>query len=572
MTPRRASRYPDRMRRTFLAVLLLLPVAAAAQPVVAERQMVVSGHALASEAGLAMLRAGGTAVDAAVAVQAVLALVEPQSSGIGGGAFLLHWDADARALSAWDGRETAPAALRPDHFLRNGEPMPFAEAVVGGRAVGVPGVLRMLEAAQLAHGRLPWATLFQPAIRLAEEGFAISPRLARAIAAAPALRRDPAARALFFDAAGAPLAEGALLRNPALAETLRAIAERGADALYRDAIAADIVRAVRSHANPGLMTTDDLAAYAPRRAEAVCLPYRAVTVCGPPPPSGAAVVLQILGLLGHVEMGGLDPRGADAAMLLGEAGRLAFADRNAYLADPAHVPVPLAGLLDPAYLALRAQSLSVERAQAAPRPGNPRRFGPAPPGQPPQPEAGTSHLSIRDAEGRALSMTTTIEGPFGAHVMVRGFLLNNQLTDFSFAPSLGGRPVANRAEGGKRPRSSMSPVIVFRDGEAEIIAGSPGGARIIGYVAQALVAMLDWNLDPQAAAGLPHVGALHGTVELEEATAAAGLAGELTSRGLPVELRVMPSGLNLIRVQRGAGGSRLLGGADPRREGAVAGD
>jgi gamma-glutamyltranspeptidase/glutathione hydrolase len=560
------------MRRSLLAVLLCLPVSGAAQPVVAERQMVVSGHMLASEAGLAMLRAGGTAVDAAVAVQAVLTLVEPQSSGIGGGAFLLHWDAAARALVAWDGRETAPAAVRPDHFLRNGEPMPFAEAVVGGRAVGVPGVLRMLEAAHAAHGRLPWEALFQPAIRLAEEGFAVSPRLARAIAAAPALRRDPSARALFFDAAGAPLAEGAVLRNPALAETLRAIAERGADALHRGPIAAEIVRTVRGHASPGLMTTDDLAAYAPRRTEAVCLPYRAVTVCGPPPPSGAAVVLQVLGLLGHVEMRGLDAAGADAAMMLGEAGRLAFADRNAYMADPAHAAVPLAGLLDPAYLTLRAQSLSVERAQSAPRAGNPRRFGPAPPSQPPQPEAGTSHISIRDAEGRALSMTTTVEGPFGAHVVVRGFVLNNQLTDFSFAPALGGRPVANRAEGGKRPRSSMSPVIAFRDGEAEIIAGSPGGARIIGYVAQALVAMIDWDLDPQAAASLPHVGALHDVVELEEATAAAGLAGELIGRGLPVELRIMPSGLNLIRMQRGPNGGRLLGGADPRREGAVAGD
>ncbi len=573
MTPTPAPRYPAMMRRALLlAAVLLLPSVAPAQTVVAERQMVVSGHPLASEAGLAMLRAGGTAVDAAVAVQAVLTLVEPQSSGIGGGAFLLHWDAEGRALSAWDGRETAPAGVRPEHFLRDGAPMPFPEAVMGGRAVGVPGVMRMLEAAHRAHGRLPWAELFAPAIRLAEEGFAVSPRLARAIAAAPALRRDAEARALFFDASGAPLAEGATLRNPALAETLRALATQGADAMHRGAIAADIVRAVRGHPNPGLMTADDLAGYAPRRLDAVCLPYRAVTVCGPPPPSGAAVVLQILGLLGHVEMGALAPDSADAAMLLGEAGRLAFADRNAFMADPAHVPVPIAGLLDPAYLTLRAQALSPARALGEPRPGNPRRFGPPPPAQPPQPENGTSHLSIRDAEGRAVSMTTTIEGPFGAHVMVRGFLLNNELTDFSFVPTVDGRPVANRIEGGKRPRSSMSPVIAFRDGAPEIIAGSPGGARIIGYVAQALVAMLDWDLDPQAAASLPHVGARNEVVELEEATAAAGLAPALVARGLPVEITAMPSGLNLIRIRRNGEALRLLGGADPRREGVAVGD
>jgi gamma-glutamyltranspeptidase/glutathione hydrolase len=561
-------------RRPFaLLLFLLLPLAAPAQPLTAQRQMVVAGHPLAAEAGLAMLRAGGTALDAAVAVQAVLTLVEPQSSGIGGGAFLLHWSGGERRLTAWDGREAAPAAARPDLFLQNGAPMAFEAAALGGRAVGVPGVLRMLEEAHRAHGRLPWADLFAPAIRLAEEGFPVSPRLARAIAAhAEALRADPAARALFFTAEGAPLAEGARLANPALAATLRAVAEQGADALHRGPIAAEIVRAVRSHANPGVLTADDLAGYAPQRREALCLPYRAHVVCGPPPPSGAAAVLQILGLLGHVEMPALPPGGADAAMALGEAGRLAFADRNAYLADPGFVPVPVAGLLDPAYLTGRAQLLSLDRALAQPRPGNPRRFGPAPPAQPAQPEGGTSHLSILDAEGGAVSMTSTIEGPFGARLMVRGFFLNNQLTDFAFAPESEGRPVANRVEGGKRPRSSMSPMMAFRDGELEVIAGSPGGARIIGYVARAMVAMLDWNMDPQPAAAQPHMGALHGVVELEEGTAAAALAPSLIARGLPVEVREMNSGLNLIRLRREGGLARILGGADPRREGAVAGD
>lgn len=561
------------LRRAALLLLLVLAAAPAAAQT-ASRQMVAAAHPLAAEAGLAMLRAGGAAADAAVAAQMVLTLVEPQSSGIGGGALLLHWDAASRALHAWDGRETAPAAATPGLFLRDGRPLPFQEAVAGGRAVGVPGAVRMLEAVHRAHGRLPWPSLFAPAIRLAEEGFPVSPRLAAAIAAdAGRLRADPGARALFFDADGTPLPAGATLRNPALAATLRALASGGADALHHGPIAEAIVAAVRGHpANPGGMTLADLAGYAPARREAVCAPYRVWRVCGfPPPSSGGVAVGQILGLLAHFDLASLDPNGADAAHLLTEAGRLAFADRNLFLADPAFVRVPLAGLLDPGYLTARAQQIDRDRAIAAPRPGNPPwrdaalRLAP----QPAQPEAGTSHLSIVDAAGNAVAMTTTIESAFGARVVVGGFVLNNQLTDFAFVPEADGRLLANRVEPGKRPRSSMAPTLVF-DAEGRLLAvlGSPGGARIIHYVARALVALLDWGMEPQAAAALPHVGTIGAALDLEEGTPLAALAPVLAARGHTVRLVPMPSGLQIILLGRDG----LRGGADPRREGVALGD
>ena len=558
-------------RLILLLLCLALPGHVRAQ---AQRQMVAAAHPMATEAGLAMLRAGGTALDAAIATQAMLALVEPQSSGLGGGALMLHWDAATRRLAAWDGRETAPAAAPPTLFVRDGQPMGFLEAAVGGRAVGVPGAIRMLEAAHRRHGRLPWAQLFAPAIAAAEEGFTVSPRLAALVVLeAERLRQDPSARAYFLPG-GRPVAEGARLRNPMLAATLRAIAEQGADALHRGPIAAEIAGAVRGHANPGLMTTDDLAGYAPVEREAVCGPYRGFTVCSmPPPSSGGVAVLQILGVLAHQDMV-LDPRSAEAAHLLAEAGRIAFADRNRYLADADHVAVPVRGLLDPAYLLLRAQLLDRDRAIAAPRPGNPPWQGGAPlASQPPQPEHGTSHLSIVDAAGNAVALTTTIEDVFGARIMVRGFLLNNELTDFSFVPEVDGRPVANRVGPAKRPRSSMSPTIVFGlDGKPVVVVGSSGGSRIIGHVAQSLVAMLDWGMDPQAAVSLPRVGALNAQVELEAGTAAAALAPALEARGFPVEVRAMTSGLQAIRILRGPEGMRLLGGADPRREGIALGD
>lgn len=564
------------LRRLLLAFLLL--AAAPAGAGTADRHMVAAAHPLAAEAALAMLRAGGTAVDATVAAQMVLALVEPQSSGIGGGALLLHRNQRSGAIVAWDGRETAPAAATPGLFLRDGRPMPFFDAVVGGRAVGVPGAVRMLEAAHREHGRLPWAELIAPAIRLAEQGFAVSPRLAAAISAdAERLSRDPGARALFFTADGAPLPAGHVLRNPDLAGTLRAIAREGADALHRGPIAEAIAAAVRGHpTNPGGMTEADLAAYAPVRRTAVCTRYRVWNVCGfPPPSSGGVAVGQILGLLEHFDLAPLDPNGADAAHLLAEAGRLAFADRNLFLADTDHVRVPVTGLLDARYLTARAQLIERDRAIAAPRAGNPpwrdaaRHLAP----QPAQPEAGTSHLSIVDADGDAVAMTTTIESAFGARVVVRGFLLNNQLTDFAFAPEAEGRPVANRVEPGKRPRSSMSPTFVL-DAEARLVAvlGSPGGARIIHYVARAAVALLDWGMEPQAVAALPHVGTIGTALDLEAGSPLAALAPALTARGHAVRLMPMPSGLQIIALSPDGASPRLRGGADPRREGVVLGD
>lgn len=557
-------------------VLLLVGVLGASPPHArepAKRHMVAAAHPAASAAGLAALQAGGNAVDAAVAVQMVLTLVEPQSSGIGGGAFLVFYDAAENRVVTWDGRETAPAAASPELFLRqDGQAMAFHDAALGGRAVGVPGVVRMLEAAHKAHGKLPWADLFVTAIKLSVQGFPVSPRLAAAIAGdTERLKRHPSTRGYFLAADGTPLPAGTVLPNPALAETFRAIAADGANALHRGAIAAEIAATVRADANAGLMTTDDLAAYQPKERPPVCGLYRAYRVCGMgPPSSGGVTVLQILGLLEHFNLPALDPIGADAAMLIAEAARLAYADRARYLADTDITPAPVQGLIARDYLTTRAQLIDIDRANPTPRAGNPRwgtRQNLAP--TPAQPENGTSHMSIVDSHGNAVSMTTTVEDTFGARLMVRGFILNNQLTDFSFRPEIDGRPVANRVEPGKRPRSSMAPTLVFGpDGKLIHVLGSPGGARIIGYVAKALVRMLDWQEDPQAALSAPNVLSLGNSVELEADTPAAELALALEARGQKIIVRQLSSGLQAIAITP----TGLIGAADPRREGVALGD
>jgi gamma-glutamyltranspeptidase/glutathione hydrolase len=536
----------------------------------AERYMVASANPHATQAGLAVLEAGGSALDAAIAAQLVLNLVEPQSSGIGGGAFLLHWSEPARRISVYDGRETAPAAAQPDRFLAaGGKPMPFADAVNSGRSVGVPGLLRMLELAHARHGRLPWARLFEPAIRLAEAGFAVSPRLHTLIKADAALSREPAARAYFLLPDGAPLPVGHVLRNPQFAQVLRRVARDGADGFYRGEIARDIVAAVAAHPRPGDLTLEDLAGYRALEREAVCGSYRAHRVCGmPPPSSGGTTVLAILGILERFALAELRPSSADAVHLFAEAGRLAYADRDHYVADPAFVAVPTAALTDPAYLRARSALIRPERSMGPAQPGDPAAARASRGADATVEAAGTSHLSVVDAEGNALAMTTTIEWQFGSRILVRGFLLNNQLTDFSFLPEAGGRPVANRVEPGKRPRSSMAPTLVFRpDGTLRMTLGSPGGSAIINYVAKTLLGVLDWKLDIQEAISLPNMGSRNRQTEIEKGSALEGLGATLAALGHPVAALELRSGLQ--GIERGADG--LVGGADPRREGLVLG-
>lgn len=528
--------------------------------------MVAAANPLAVEAGVGMLRAGGSALDAAIAAQLVLGLVEPQSSGIGGGAFLLHYSAEDGRLQAFDGRETAPQAADSELFLDDkGEAMGFWDAVVGGRSVGTPGLFRMLELAHEQHGELAWPQLFMPAISLAEEGFEISPRLAGLIAADSFLDRYPETRSYFLMPDGTPKQEGTLLRNPAYADTLRQVAEDGAKVFYEGPIAADIVAAVQgAEDNPGLLSLEDMAAYEAKEREVLCGSYRDHQVCGmPPPTSGGVALLQILGILENFDLPSLEPGSAEAIHLLAEASRLAFADRGAYLADSDFVEVPLARLTDPTYLRQRAALIREDRTMTEVAPGElPQRGGLAPEVDTPS----TSHLVVVDAAGNAVSMTTSVESVFGSRLMVRGFLLNNQLTDFAFVPEVEGLPVANRVEPGKRPRSSMSPTLVFdSEGHFEIAVGSPGGARIIGYTLNALLAMLDWEFDPEAAVRLPHAANLGGPTLLEENTRLAELRPALQALGHEVEVREMTSGLHAIRM----GPQGLQGGADPRREGTV---
>ena len=539
-------------------------------PVEASDWMIAAANPLAVEAGAEILRAGGSAADAMIAVQTVLGLVEPQSSGLGGGAFLVWYDGSDGTITTLDGRETAPLAATPTLFQNDaGEPLDFFDAVVGGRSVGTPGTPALLEDAHRRWGRSPWPGLFDRAIELADRGFAVSPRLAGLIGwDAERLASHPATAAYFLPG-GVPPQAGQSLRNPAYADTLRALASGGAAAFYGGAIAADVVSAVGRAGNPGVLSLADLAIYEVRERPAVCAAYRAFDVCGMgPPSSGAMTVGQILGMLEPFDLATAGPDSSESWRLIGDASRLAFADRARYMADSDYVPVPVKGLVDAQYLAGRAQLLTGDDALPEVAPGSPEfdhalnwadddaiEF------------PSTSHISIVDSYGNVLSMTTTIENVFGSRVMVRGFLLNNELTDFSFRSHHDGVPIANRLEPGKRPRSSMAPTIVMKDGKPALAVGSPGGSRIIGYVAQAIIAWADWGMDVQQAVSMGHAVNRFGTFDLEAGSPAEALQADLAAMGYEVSVRDLNSGLHAIEI-----GATLKGGADPRREGIALGE
>lgn len=545
---------------------------AAGRAVLGRKWMIAAANPHAVAAGERILADGGSAADAMVAVQAVLGLVEPQSSGLGGGAFLVWYDAKSGEVTTLDGRETAPLAAGPKLFLDDvGQPLKFFDAVVGGRSVGVPGTPALLQTAHAKWGRKEWAGLYGDAIHLADTGFPVSARLAQLVKAdAERLSSDPVARDYFLPG-GSPLKEGQILKNPEYGETLRALAGQGTGQFYSGRIARDIVTKVRdAQGNPGLLSEVDLSLYQVREREAVCARYRGYDVCGMgPPSSGGLSVGQILGMLESYDLAALGPDSAQAWRLIGDASRLAFADRGRYIADSDFVPVPVKGLLDAKYLAARGALLGGETALSEVAPGVPEfdhalRFADDDAIEFPS----TSHISIVDMAGNALSMTTTIENAFGSRLMVRGFLLNNELTDFSFRSHRDGVPVANRVVPGKRPRSSMAPTIVFRDGKPVLVVGSPGGSRIIGYVAKTIIAYLDWGMDVQSAVSLPHLINRFGQYEIEEATAAERLRIPLGEMGFEVAIKGLNSGLHAIGISADGG---LAGGADPRREGVALG-
>jgi len=562
----------------FLALLLCVPLwafaQAPAQPEAAtgfapqasvsgKRFLAATAHADGTAAARDILRQGGSAVDAAIAAQLVLNLVEPQSSGIGGGGFLLHWDGRTRELSAYDGRETAPAAASPERFRGAA----FRDVVASGKSIGVPGLLAMLAEAHRRHGRLPWARLFEPAIRLAEAGFSVSPRLHALLRDDRYLRDDANARRLYYQADGSPLAVGAVLRNPAFADTLRSIALAGPAALYRGPLGVAVVAAAR--AAGGDLDAADLARYRARQRTPVCGNYRVWRICGmPPPSSGGVTTLQLLGILERSAFDRAPALSAQAVHWFSEAGRLAYADRNRYLGDPDYVAIPQDDMLAPGYLDRRAGLLNARKSIVTAWPGDfPAGRSRGDDDAPERPS--TTHLSIVDAEGNAVALTSSIEDAFGSRKMAGGFLLNNQLTDFAFAPDAGGRLVANRVEAGKRPLSSMAPTMVFdRRGRLVAVLGSPGGPRIINYVAQTLVALLDWNMAPEAALALPHFGSRNGPTEIERERAPEGWQNALQALGHTVATVDMTSGLQIVVRQ----GDLWLAAVDPRREGAAAGE
>ena len=553
------------------------PKPALAQTAPSREAMVAAVDPRAVEAGAAMLAKGGSATDAAIAAALVLGLIEPQSAGIGGGAFLVGYEADTRRVRVFDGREWAPAGATPDMFLQpDGKPMPFGQAVQSGRSIGTPSAIAMYKLAHNKAGKLPWATLFEPAIALADQGFAVTPRLAMMVKFAQDRGglTDPTARAYLMPD-GKPLEAGQIVRNAAYAETLRAIAKRGPSAMTKGPIAEGIVAAAQAEPRAGTLTLKDLQAYRPREVTPVCGAYRAFRVCGAPPPSsGGVAVLQILDTFARVRPTPEGPKSVDDWSAFLWASRLAYADRDHYLADDTVVPVPTYGLIAPEYLQDRAKMIDLARApQGAVQPGDPAkiiggeslldRWGLA---SPPM-GAGTTHISVVDGAGNAVALTATVESIFGSQRFTNGFFLNNQLTDFSLVPSRNGKPVANAVAPGKRPRSSMSPTVVLRpDGTLEMVVGSPGGSAIIGYVAKTIIGALDWNLTVQDSIALANLTGSGPVVRTEMQRLDPDVAAALTARGWTLQPTTLEnSGIHAIRVTPNG----LQGGADPRREGAV---
>lgn len=554
--------------------------------VTANRHMIAAAHPLAVEAGLEILRQGGSAADALVTVQTILGLVEPQSSGIGGGAFVVWYDAEHGEVTTFDGRETAPMAATQDLFLDDdGAPLSFFDAVTGGRSIGTPGVIRLLERMHQRYGKLPWADLFAPAIDRAREGFRVTDRLSALIASdIGRLDMQEAAKAYFFDTDGTPLEPGTILKNPDYAQTLALIAGDGATAFYNGEIADAIIQAVSGHpTNPGLLTKDDLAGYDVKERPATCAPYRGYDICGMgPPSSGALTIGQILGIVSHFDVATLGPDDPQSWRIIGDATRLAFADRGLYMADSDFVDMP-EGLLDAAYLRERAAlirqpvALAPDQVTAGTPPWDKAHLR-VPGMELEQPS--TTHFVIVDGNGNIASVTSSVESAFGSRQVAAGFVLNNQLTDFNFAPEENGEAVANRVEPGKRPRSSMSPTIILHEGKPVYALGSPGGSNIIPYVAKTIIALIDWKMDIQQAINLPHLTNRFGTYELEENTTAANLADDLGALGFETKIMELNSGLHGVAfameepqsAQILNGRKALQGGADPRREGIAQGD
>ncbi|WP_272643449.1 gamma-glutamyltransferase [Marinomonas mediterranea] len=536
--------------------------------------MVTAANPIASQAGADVIQKGGSAIDAMVAIQLMLGLVEPQSSGIGGGAFLVYWDAKANKLTTFDGRETAPQAATPRLFQNdNGEPLKFYDAVVGGRSVGTPGTLKLLWDTHQKYGKLAWSDVIEPIAKRAESGFEISPRLATLITKdSKRLSRFPETKAYFFDEKGEPKQQGTLLKNPDYAATLRRIAADGADAFYKGEIAQDIIETVQgAPGNPGVLSQIDFDSYQIKERSPVCVAYQQYDVCGMgPPSSGALTVGQILGLTSAFPLNEWGPDAAESWQVLGDASRLAFADRGRYMADEDYVPMPTAGLLDKNYLASRANLITPKTALNSVDAGSPPWQYATTLGDDIAIELpSTSHFNVVDKDGNVVSITTTIENGFGSRLMTNGFLLNNELTDFSFkSHDKEGRPIANRLEPGKRPRSSMSPTIIMKNGKPYMAIGSPGGSRIIGYVAQSIIAHTQWGMDIQSAINLPHILNRFGTMDLEKGTDAERHKAALETMGFKVNVRDLNSGLHAIRI---TDDGHLEGAADPRREGSAIG-